>query len=240
MGRVIRDDFEHPQTVVVTITESSPIPPDELRSLDPQTAAATIRDWRPDPGEWPPIGPRDLAHALKTVVEEDIEAWVADPIRTVSTLRHPTYIRSYLGAIAEASADHELPVNALLDMIRLVRQHPWKASDEISAGSGRDDFDTDWRGVEESAVSLIKTMVSSDADLGDRSEEVWDFLESQTNDQSQPSRLLWQSSGYEPFQAAMNRPCTKALDTVIHLIGSESRSSKTISSSRAARISSGA
>ena len=221
---------------MVTITEPSPIPPDELRSLDSQTAAMTIRDWRPDPDQWPPRGAGDLAHALRTVVKENVEAWVTDPIRTVSTLRHPTYINGYLRALAEAGHDHDLPTNALLDVIRLVRRHPWKASDEISASDDQNDFDSDWQGVEESAVALIKTLTDKDVDFGNRSNEVWDFLESQAEDLSQPSLLGWQSTGYEPHQAAINRSCTKALDTVVHLLASESRLSKAITSSRAAEI----
>ena len=119
---------------------------------------------------------------------------------------------------------HELPVDALVDVIQLVRTHPvW------DSGNDSTDHDKDWRRVEWAAVELIESLAASDADFGDRLTDVWDFLEAEATNLSEPSLILSQSTGYDPYQSARNRPCTRALDTAIHLLASEYRSSSTVS-----------
>ena len=103
-GQITRDDFERFQAQVIEVGMSSPISIEELRSLDPETAADKIREWRPDPNERPSrVG--DLGQALASVVAENISGWATNPLRIVTKLRQPVYIESYLSALASAGSD---------------------------------------------------------------------------------------------------------------------------------------
>ena len=231
-GQIARDDFDQPRAQVKATIVPSPISAEELGSLNPETAASRVEAWRPDQSAWPPAGAHELAHALRSVVAENPGEWVSNPLRIVTRLRHPTYVNAYLSALATAGSDHELPVDALLDVIQFVRTHPWEA-EGLGSRSDFDDYDRDWRGTEQAAANLVRTLADSDADFGDRSEEVWDFLEAEVANKPEPSLIVSQSSGYDPHQSAINRPCTRALETVIHLLASECRRSGTVSTSRA-------
>ena len=189
-----------------------------------------IRQWRPDGDGWPYTGARRLAQALEDVVIGDIGEWTSDPLRIVTKLHHPTYINHYLTAIAKADGDCDLPINGLVDVIQLVRTRPWEAVP--LSGNEEVGYDRDWGGAERAAVDLVKALADSDVDFGDRSEEVWDFLaEAIQNRSDQP----WSRQGGErdPRQSAINRTSTRALETAIHLLASECRLSKTLSSERA-------
>ena len=229
-GQVTRHAFEQRQTPVVKVGEDSPISIEDMRSVDPETAADRIRDWRPDGDGWPYTGARRLAMALEEVVTQDIGEWTSDPLRIVTKLHHPTYIGHYLTAIAKADGDRDLPINGVVDVIQLVRTRPWKPAP--LSGNEKSGYDRDWRGAERAAVDLVRALADSDADFDDRSEEVWDFLaEAIENRSDQP----WSRQGGErdPRQSAINRTSTRALETVIHLLASEFRSSKTLASEHA-------
>ena len=229
-GQVTRHDFEQFESPVISVSEDSPISVEDLRSVDPETAADRIRDWRPDGDGWPYTGARQLAMALEEVVTQDIGEWTSDPLRIVTKLHHPTYIGHYLTAIAKADGDRDLPINGVVDVIQLVRTRPWKPAP--LSGNEKSGYDRDWRGAEREAVDLVRALADSDADFGDRSEEVWDFLADAIENRSdQP----WSRQGGErdPRQSAFSRTSTRALETVIHLLASEFRSSKTLASEHA-------
>ena len=229
-GQITRDAFEQHESPVVTVGEDSPISIEDLRSVDPETAADMIRGWRPDGDGWPYTGARGLARALEEVVTRDIGEWTSDPLRIVTKLHHPTYINHYLRAIAKTDGDHELPINGLVDVIQLVRTRPWNPV--LLSGKEGVGYDRDWRGADLAAVDLVRALADSDVDFGGRSEEVWDFLaEAIANRSDQP----WSKQGGErdPRHSAINRTSTRALETVIHLLASEFRSSKPLSSEHA-------
>ena len=229
-GQITRHTFEQSESPVVTVGEDSPISIEDLRSVDPETAADMIRDWRPDGDGWPYTGARRLAMALEEVVTRDIGEWTSDPLRIVTKLHHPTYIGHYLTAIAKADGDHDLPINGILDVIQLIRTRPWEAVP--LSGNEKTGYDRDWSGAERASIDLVRALADLDADLGDRSEEVWDLLaEAIKNRSDQP----WSKQGGErdPRHSAINRTSTRALETVIHLLASEFRLSKTLSSERA-------
>ena len=88
----------------------SPISARELQTLGPVEGAHRIAKWRPDPTDWASTaaGARELGRTLETVVKENPEDWTADPVGTVNTLHHPTYINHYLKGAA-AVASEEMP-----------------------------------------------------------------------------------------------------------------------------------
>ena len=202
----------------------SPISAEELRSLDPDNAAARVAEWRPGPDDWLG-GAQEIARVLETVIKDNIEDWGSAPIPTAKKLRHPTYISHYLYALTAAVAAHELPVGDILDVIELVRTHPWPV--EPLADDHRD-YDTDWRETERAAVGLIKALADSDQGFDGRAAEAWDVLTSEASDRSEPSDIVSISTGPDLLNSAINRPCTRALEAAISLVAHEYRSSGTV------------
>lgn len=221
-GRNIRESLEshiHSESYFV----GSPLSADDLRADEPEQVAVRIADWRPEPTDRR-VGFYQLAQTLESVVKEDIERWVFNPIRIVTRLRHPIYICHYLRGIAKDVSDNELPTEALLDVITLVRTHPWPVI-ELDSHSQK----VDWRETEYAAVDLIKALTQAGVNFGDRADEVWDFLETEALDRSEISRFPC-DQGYDPLYLAINRPCTRALETIILFTVSEFRSSGTVRS----------
>ena len=101
----------------------SPISAEELRSLDPDSAATRVARWRPGPEDWLG-GAREIARVLESVIKDNIEDWASAPVRTVEKLHHPTYISHYLYALTSTASAHQLPAGDLIDVVELVREHP--------------------------------------------------------------------------------------------------------------------
>lgn len=198
----------------------SPISAEELRALDPDSAAERVAEWRPGPDDWLG-GAQEIARVLEAVIKDNIEDWVSAPIATIEKLRHPTYISHYLYALRAAVSAQELPVGDILDVIDLVRTHPWPV--EPLADDHRD-YDTDWRQTERAAVGLIKALADSDRGFDGRAEEAWAVLASEASDRSEPSDIISISTGPDLLNSAMARPCTRALEAVISLVAHEYRS----------------
>ncbi len=147
------------------------------------------------------------------------------PIRTVVNLRHPTYISHYLYAVTSAASEHELPVGDLLDVIKLVKTHPWPVE---ALADDRRDYDTDWRGTEQAAVVLIKALADTGQGFDGRAEEAWAVLMAEASDRSEPSNIVSISTGPDFLTSAINRPCTRALQAVLSFLAYEYRSSGTV------------
>jgi hypothetical protein len=194
----------------------SPMTVDDLSATSPIEASRAISSWRPDPSEW--VGARELARTLESAVKANAGPWLEAPLRVVTELRHPTYIHHYLRAVAEAVRDVETPLDEMLDVIRLVRAHPWGAE---PLGRNDFDFDADWRGAEQASVDVLKALADSDVGFNSRDEEVWDLLESEVRDRTEPSTIV--SGARDPLDTAINRRCTRALEAVLSLMAYESR-----------------
>ena len=151
-GQPDRTGYEYRPRRATRVT--SPIGVGELQIVDPMEAAREIAQWRPDTADWrvTHAGARELGLTLETLVKENPNYWTADPVNVVKTLRHPTYINHYLRGVADV-ASPEMPINELLDVIRLVRPHPWEV--EV-LGTGDSDYDHDWSGVKQAAVERLR------------------------------------------------------------------------------------
>ena len=235
-----RESLEH-RTRVRGGFERSPFSPEQLQSMDPHSVADMISQWRPGPDDWL-VTAHALARTLGSVVKDDPSRWLASPVRIVTRLHHPTYIREYLRAVADVASDHELPIEQLLDAIRLIRTNPWSPT----AIGDRGDYDPDWSSAQLSAIDLIGAIVRSGSPLGNSSDDVWAILEAETMSCSTASqadtgnredlhgdlqvdpdgtfRLQRDTSNEEdPYQRAINRPRTRALEVVMSLIANEHR-----------------
>ncbi|MEV6648762.1 IS630 family transposase [Amycolatopsis sp. NPDC051371] len=101
--------------------------------------------------------------------------------------------------------------------------HPWPA---IALGSDPDDFDHDWRPVEHASVELVKAMAASDIGFGARGDEIWNILLSEAQNRDEPSGTSGEQ--FDALTSAINRPCTKALETVLSFLGHEYRLNGTV------------
>jgi hypothetical protein len=204
---------------------------EQLESLSVTEAAARISAWRPDPSQWL-VSARELARTLEAVVKSHNETWLASPLRVATTLRHPTYINHYLRGVAEAIKSGTYPpVEETLDVIGLVKAHPW-AADPL----GKDDFafDRDWRGAEQAAVDVLKALADKDVGFAGRGDEVWVLLDAETRDRAEPSGII--SGARDPLDSAINRRCTRALEAVLSFMAHEFRSTGDVRSSASALL----
>lgn len=221
-GSHIRESLER-RTSVKPYIVGSPFSAESLSSDEPEEVAEKIADWKPDSAGWR-VGSYQLAQTLESVVKENIGSWVSNPMRIVTKLRHPIYIHHYLRAVATGASDNELPVQALLDVIALVRTHPWPIVDLGDHSRG-----IDWRETNYAAVDLIKALAQTSANFEGRADEVWNFLEAEALDRSEASRFPCDQE-YDPRYIAINRPCTRALEAVFSFAANEFRTSGTIRS----------
>jgi len=199
----------------------SPLSESDLAAMTTDDAARWIASWRPDPSQWL-VSARELGRTLEAVVKSDPTQWAGTPLKTAGLLRHPTYIHHYLQGLAAASLD-EVPIDQLIDLILLVRTHPWEA---VPLGHDAFNFDPDWRGSEEAGIDLIKSLADSDIGFGGRRDEVWSILQSDVERRNEPSRML--DGARDPLERAINRPCTRALETALSFMGHEYRTRGTV------------
>lgn len=198
----------------------SPISADELGVLPPIEAAQLIAAWRPDGSHWL-ASARELARVLEQLLQASPVAWLADPLRIATELKHPTYIHHYLRAAASAITHlAEPPVGELLDVIALVRAHPW-----TSVPLGRDSFEYDdsWDEAERAGVELVKALAERDLGFAQRDNEVWALLDAEAHDRSELPAAG--GDALDPLEHAINRRCTQALDAILAVMAHEFRTS---------------
>ena len=78
-GRPSREGLARGRPDIAAQFAVSPISAEELRSIDPDSAAARVAQWRPGPTDWLG-GAHEIARTLKSVVKDNIENWVSAPI----------------------------------------------------------------------------------------------------------------------------------------------------------------
>ena len=204
--------------------EQSPYSAEQLQSMDPDSAASMISQWRPGPDDWL-VTAHMLGRILESVVRHDPQRWLESPVRMVTMLNHPTYISHYLRAVAAVASEHDLPVGKLVDVMTLVRTRPWPP---VALGD-RGDYDADWADAERSAIDLIKAMAASGCTFDDSADDVWAILESEVmscSDTPAPEA----DEERDPYHRAINRRCTRALEAVLFLVDSEFRATQAVRS----------
>ena len=210
--RPIRERLKRNRPTVSEVT--SPLSTEELNAVDPKQAARMVADWRPDPGDWPERWGQ-LALTMEAVVKEHPARWLSSPIRIVKALRQPIYISRYLHAAAVLSPEQDLPIDAFLDTIQLIRCHPWPTAQLTNHNK--------WRSAETAAVWLIRELAGSGCDFNDRSDEVWAIIESEAT--NCPTRPEADNIHVDPYNRAINQSCTQALEAALFLVDNEQRTS---------------
>lgn len=200
-------------------TGQAPVTKTDLAAMPVAEAVDWIRNWRPDPNQWL-VSARELGRTLQEVVSEAAPVWTTTVVATISGLWHPTYIQHYLAGVTSALPFDDAPIEQLIDAVLSTRAHPW---DPVPLG--RDDFDYDatWRPTELAGVALLKALADKDAGFAGRDDEVWDVLEAEALDATEPSAIV--SPDREPLTRAINRPCTRALEAVLSFAAYKYRAS---------------
>ncbi|MEU1160613.1 hypothetical protein ABZ372_07355 [Streptomyces sp. NPDC005921] len=215
-GQPSRDNLQSFPNIQTYFT-GSPIGAAELSGLTPVMAAQRISEWRPGAGT-DHVSARELARTLEGVVKNNIPAWATSPIAVASALRHPTYISHYLIALSNSKDSLRAEYsNALIELIKLTRTHPWPV---IALGDSSFDFDDTWRPVEHAAVDLVKALADSDTGFSEGSDYVWNLLISEIRDRSEGSGI---EDNLDHLTAAINRPCTRALEALLSFLAFERR-----------------
>ena len=216
-GRRGRESLEKRSRVEVAHS-TSPISVEDLQALSVVEAVDRIAQWRPDGSDWL-VSARELARALEVVVKSDPEPWTQSPVRIATGLRHPTYVHHYLRSVEEAiKGGVRPPIEEILDVVGLVLAQPWEVE---PLGRNDFDYDHDWRGAEQAAVDLLKTIADNDLGFVERDDEVWRILEAEARDRTAPSGIV--SGAHDPLESAINRPCTRSLEAVLSFMAQEHR-----------------
>ena len=220
-GEMSPQRFKGPRMKTTSYTVGSPMSVDELRQLGVMEAADRISSWERDPYQHE-VGYRELARVLTTVVAENPTAWAAQPVKTIARLREPIYISHYLRGLVEGvDGIPEDASPALIEAVEFVATSPWEPRSQGREGGW--DYDPDWGPAFEEGIELIGAMASKDLGFGDRRPTAWDLLNMAVMNTERGSGIS--DPDHDPYTLALNRPCTKALMAVCHVMGFNFRES---------------
>jgi hypothetical protein len=194
----------------------SPMTKTELERLEVGDAALKIASWRPTGDHL--IIARELARTLEDLVASDPRAWASRPLETLALLRHATYINHYFEGLARTSEDLSVLGPPLVEAVAFARTHPWAP---VRLGDDDFDYDPTWAPVDEAGVNLIGRLAERDVDLGGRYDDAWRVVLAAARDRSSGSHIT--SSREDSLETAINRPCTKALEAMLHLVATDFR-----------------
>lgn len=200
----------------------SALTPEQIREMDPLTAATRIRDWQPEHRMESPL---ELARSLQAAIEQEPAPWLASPLEVVTRLRHPVYITHYLRGIGKADIDLAPSAAALVECVAVCRAHPWQP---VVLSDDPFDFEPDWKGVDRAGIDVLQKLAASDAGFGGRGDRAWALVASAARDREADSSVV--SPRDDPLQTAINRPCTEALEAAISLMGYEYRTGGSVRS----------
>lgn len=195
----------------------SPFTSKQLNDFDAVEAAARVAAWRPNDAEFL-VGARELARAVDAAVQAEPAKWLAEPYRVAMTLHEPSYISHFLLGAAKAIVEVGCaPVGQLMDVLRIIGEHPWEPT---PLGSDRFDYDTNWRGAEVQGIALLRVLANADLGFDSRDDEAYELIAAAIANRSDGSGI---DSQTDPLTAAINRPTTQALQALIAFMGYEHR-----------------
>src|SRR5205814_757227 len=198
----------------------SPMTKLQLEGLETSEAARKISSWRP--GDDHMTIARELGRTLEDLVASNARRWSERPLEVVGLLRHATYVHHYFEGLAKAAKDLAGLGPQIVEAVVFARTHPWEAE---RLGSDDFDYDPTWVPADEAGVNLIGGLAQQNVDLGNQYEGAWRVVLAAARDRSSKSGL---SSREDPLETAINRPCTRALEAVFHLIGTEFRGGRKV------------
>lgn len=195
------------------VPSRSPVSAEEMAELSVSEAAEEIARWRPSSDD-PYASARELARTLERDVTDRPVQWAQEMMTHIAGLRQPTYISHLFRGLADAAEEVSAYGSRLVEAVVFVHTNPWEP---IELGGDDFDYDPNWRNAEVDGIQLIRNLASANAEFGDRIDDAWRLVLRAAHDRSVPSSLG--SSNEDPLTTAINRPCTRALQSAMALAG---------------------
>lgn len=214
-GEMDRDSLKEQRPTFSSFSgPNSPFTAEEFDSTEPLVMAAKLAGWRPtDADSRELISAEGVGRQLEGSVKRAPRSWADDPVRMIEELRHALYIGQYFRGLAGVEGTLDADGEKLVAAIRLARSHPW---DVVPLGPDASDFEIDWVRADEAGVELIEAMVGKGVPLdGPALADALEMASDAATDRTAGSVIL---SEEDPLALAINRPCTRALQTLLHLI----------------------
>jgi len=193
----------------------SPFVKADLQELGVNEAARKIATWRPTADHMTLA--RELGRTLEELVSDAPRRWAENPLETLALLRHPTYVNHYFIGLTKTSADLSGLGPQVVEAINVAMTHPWAV---VVLGGDDFDFDPSWDPVDRTCIDLIGRLAERNVDLGARSDSAWAPVLRAVRDRSKQSAIARRE---DPLETAINRPCTRALEAMFHLMGADFR-----------------
>ena len=216
LGRIERSDFLRTRDRTTFLSgPNSPFDASELESKLPEEVADLLAAWRPSAGDsWNMISPRGVGRQLEQIVAKDAACWAVSPVEIVARLRHPTYIAHFFAGLGTDATSLSEFGNQLMQAIGLARTHPWPP---ITMEGDDFDYDHDWQSADKCGIDLIGSLAQNYVPLDDAAtNRAWSMVIDAIRDKSAQSGLLGDDTDF--LSSAINRPCTKALETLLKLV----------------------
>ena len=223
LGRIERGDYLHPRHPVKLMSgPNSPFSTADLESKSPQEVAELIAAWKPTATDsWEMRSARGVGRQLEEIVKKNPRRWVDSPVEMVARLRHPTYVAYLFAGLTTGAEDLAEVGDRIIEAIDFARTHPWPAE---PLGSDTFDADLDWNSTDSAGVDLIKALAAKHIPFGESADRrAWAIVIDAALDRGASSSILGDDT--DALNSAINRPCTRALDTIVALIEYERRRS---------------
>jgi hypothetical protein len=178
-----------------------------------------------------PTAPVFIVVCNNTNVSKRVYDWIAGwrkPINDASVLV-PGKLALFSNVDQERWFDR--PRTVLIDSAQLesgdVMDDAFKKIAAAEIGAFKDEYRrrTGQSAVDEECVDLIGRLAERDVDLGSRYDDAWAPVIRAVRDRATASRI---SRHKDPLETAINRPCTRALQSSFHLMGADFRRERLI------------
>ena len=219
-GRVERDSWLRlPPRPTVRSGPKSPFDEADLESMAPEEAADLIAAWRPDDADnWEMRSPRGIGRQLEKIVGKNPREWAKSPVEMVARLKHPTYIAHFLRGLEAGVEKLTDTADSIIEAVVFTRTHPWPVE---PMGHNSFDADTDWSETDQAGIDLISTLAKQHLPLdATATKQMWAIVIEEARDRETPSSFGEED---DPLTSAINRPCTRAVETILHLIDYENK-----------------
>ncbi len=219
-NRVERDDWLRPPPRPTTRSgPNSPFDTHDLEARTPEEVADLIAAWRPNQVDsWELRSPRGIGRQLEKIVGKNPREWAKSPVEIVARLKHPTYIAHFLRGLEAGVEELTDTAGSIIEAVVFTRTHPWPVE---PMGHNSFDADTDWSQTDEAGMGFINALARQHLPLeATATNQVWAIVIEEARDRETPSSF---SEEDDPLTSAINRSCTRAVETILHLIDYENK-----------------
>ena len=216
-----REAYREKPDAEIGVVVGSPIDQKRLESLPPLEASARVAAWRPKPGDWQ-VSYHGLGQTLGAVVSNDPEKWAQSPAEVVKALHHPRYITEYFAGLTTAlrKKSMSVPAGKSVEVIAWVKTGPWP----FTPLGGDAPYDTGWRETVRAGIELLQAFADRNVGYEGKNDAAWTIFSEGARERDEPASFL----GEGPMTAAINRPCTSALQAVLSFMKYEYRATEKI------------